>query len=318
MISIGDFYMNMSGLYTQIAVMFLLIGIGAICYKRKIITDNGSAQMSSLLMTFVAPSVIIHSFCRDFDPAMAGKLVSALILSIILLIISIILAALIFRRDTPDYADKRICVIFSNNGFMALPLLEAMYGDDGIFIGSVNIVATNILLWTFGVWLLSRAKGTVKVGINWRKIFLNPGTIAFYIGLIIFLNSIHIPEIIDDTIIFLSDLNTPLAMIVLGVYLAQSNLLDVIKDRSMYLVSVCRLVIIPLAAILLLLFLPFEQNVSDALMISIATPCAVAASMFAQMFGTNYRYSSRMIAFSTLLSAFSMPAILNLYQSIIY
>ncbi len=306
----------MSALYTQIAVMFLLICIGAFCYKRNIITDSGSAQISSLVMTMVTPAVIIHSFSRDFDPAMAGKLIAALILSALLLLMSIILAALVFRKDTPDYADKRMCIIFSNNGFMALPLLQAIYGDDGVFIGSINIVATNIVIWTFGVWLLSRASGKSSGGISWKKIFLNPGTLGFFIGLIIFLTSLHLPSIIEDTLVFLSNLNTPLAMIVLGVYLAQSDLLRILKDRSMYIVSLFRLIIIPLLAIVLLTVLPFDKQVSGTLIVSIATPCAVASSMFAQMYGTNYRYSSRIIAFSTLLSAISMPIMLNLYQLI--
>lgn len=306
--------MNMSSLYTQIIVMFLLICVGAVCYQRKIITDNGSAQMSSLLMTFVAPCVIIHSFCRPFDPAMFGKLAESFIASIVLLLISIALATLFFRKDTPNYADKRMCVIFSNNGFMALPLLQALYGDDGVFIGSINIVATNILLWTFGVWLLTRASGQTSNGVNWQKIVCNPGIIGFLIGLIIFLGSFQLPTALESAISFMGDLNTPLAMIVLGVYLAQSNLLDIIKDRSMYFVSLCRLIMIPLIAIFLVAFLPFDRSVANILIVSIATPCAVASSMFAQMFGTNYRYSSRIIAFSTLLSAISMPLMLGFYE----
>ncbi|MCD8355405.1 MAG: AEC family transporter [Clostridia bacterium] len=308
----------MSALYTQIIVMFLLICVGAICYKRNMITEEGSAQMSSLLMTFVMPCIIIHSFSREFDPAMFGKLLESFVLSVLLLVISIVLAALVFRKDTPDYADKRMCVIFSNNGFMALPLLQVLYGDDGVFIGSINIVVTNIFIWTFGVWLLSRASGRSGGAINWQKILLNPGTIGLLIGLIIFITSFQLPAFLDNAISFLSDLNTPLAMIVLGVYLAQSNLLAILRDRSMYLVSLCRLIIVPLITILVIYWLPFDLNVSGILLVSIATPCAVASSMFAQMFGTNYHYSSQIIAFSTVLSAVTMPVILGISQLLLH
>ena len=115
--------MDISALYTQIAVMFLLIGVGAVCYKYKLVTDTGSGQMSALLINFAAPAIIIHSFCRAFDRAMLGKLIISFALSLVLLGISIGIAALVFHKDTADYADKRMCVIFSNNGFMALPLL---------------------------------------------------------------------------------------------------------------------------------------------------------------------------------------------------
>lgn len=306
--------MNISALYTQIVVMFLLIGIGVICYKRNMITDEGSAQMSSVLMTFVMPCIIIHSFCREFDPAMMGKLIQAFLLSVLLLVASLILSVLVFPKNSPDYADKRMCTIFSNNGFMAIPLLQALYGEDSIFIGSINIVVTNIFLWTVGVWMLSRASGRSSGAWNWRKILLNPGTIGLAVGLIIFVTSFQLPTVVNDAILFLSDLNTPLAMIVLGVYLAQSNLLQALKSRSIYLVSLCRLLIIPLITIAAAALLPFDSDVSQVLLVSIATPCAVANSMFAQMFGTNYRYSSQIIAFSTVISAVSLPIILSFGQ----
>ena len=304
--------MDISALYTQIAVMFLLIGVGAVCYKYKLVTDTGSGQMSALLINFAAPAIIIHSFCRAFDRAMLGKLIISFVLSLVLLGISIGIAALVFHKDTADYADKRMCVIFSNNGFMALPLLQALYGDDGVFIGSINIVATNIVIWTFGVWLLTRAGNRGKVRLSWQKILLNPGTIGFFIGLAIFLTSTNLPAVLDEPITFLGNLNTPLAMIVLGVYLAQSNLLDIMKDRSVYLVCLLRLLVIPLITIALMWILRVNSDIANVLIISIATPCAVASSMFAQLYGTNYRYSSRLIAFSTQLSAVTMPVMLSL------
>ncbi len=304
--------MDISALYTQIIVMFLLIGVGAVCYKYKLVTDTGSGQMSALLINFAAPAIIIHSFCREFDRDMLGKLIVAFVLSLLLLVISIGIATLVFRKDSADYADKRMCVIFSNNGFMALPLLQALYGDDGVFIGSINIVATNIVIWTFGIWLLTRAGNRGKIRLSWQKILLNPGTIGFFIGLAIFLTSTTLPAVLDEPITFLGNLNTPLAMIVLGIYLAQSNLIDIVKDRSMYLVCLFRLLVIPFLTILIMQILHIDSDVAHVLIISIATPCAVASSMFAQLYGTNYRYSSRMIAFSTLLSAITMPMMLSL------
>ena len=300
-------------LYTQIVEMFLMIGIGMLCYKKGIITDGGSSQISTFVMTFVAPAVIIHSFQRSYDPAMLKQLVTSFALSVLLLVISIGIAAAIFPKRIKDYADKRMSVIFSNNGFMALPLLQALFGDNGVFIGSINIVVTNILIWTYGIWLLSRASGRA-VKTDWKKIVFNPGTLGFYIGLLIFLTSTQLPTVLTDTITFFSNLNTPLAMVVLGVYLAQSNLSALLRDRSAYLICAGRLLLIPLITIAVILLLPFDSEVSRVLLISVSTPCAVASSMFAQMCGTNYRYAGSIIAFSTILSAVTMPVVLSLYQ----
>lgn len=294
--------------------MFLLMGLGAICYRRGIITNQGSKDLSSLLINIVAPCLIIHSFQRDYDPAMFGQLIQALILATVITLCAIGIAAAAFHKSQPDYADQRMCVVFPNNGFMALPLLQALCGTDGVFVGSVYIVITNIFLWTYGVHTLCSASGQNSGKVNWKKIFFNPGTVGFYIGLLTFLLSFPLPSVIGTPIEYLSALNTPLAMLVLGVYLAQSNLLDILRDRSTYLVCFIRLLLLPLLGIAIALLLPWDAQVSQVMVISIATPCAIASSMFAQQFGTNYRYSSRIIAFSTLLSAISMPLILNLYN----
>jgi hypothetical protein len=308
------FRLNLFILYTQILIMFLLMGVGAFCYRRGIITDAGSKDLSALLINIVAPCLIIQSFQREYDPAMFGRLVQALLLSALMTICAIVIAAVFFRKNQSDYADRRMCVVFPNNGFMALPLLQALCGSDGVFVGSVYIVITNIFLWTYGVHTLCSASGKHGGKVNWKKIFFNPGTVGFYIGLLTFLTSFQFPSIIGTPIEYLSALNTPLAMIVLGVYLAQSQLLDILRDRSTYLVCLFRLLLIPMLCIVVALLLPWDSLVSQVMVISTATPCAIASSMFAQQFGTNYRYSSRIIAFSTLLSAISMPCILSLYN----
>ena len=309
--------MNLTTLYMQIIIMFLLMGLGALFYRRGIISDRGSKDFSALLLNFVAPCVIIHSFERTYDPSMAGQLIQSFFLTFLLTALSAVIATLFFRRSVRDYADCRMCSVFPNNGFMALPLLEALCGSNGIFLGSVSIVVTNIFLWTYGVQLLTTAAGHASHVINWKKIFFNPGTIGFYLGLLVFLAPIELPSVIAAPIEYLSNLNTPLAMLVLGVYLAQSNLLDILKDRSMYLVSLVRLIIIPAVSIALILLLPFDPQVEQVVLIGISTPCAIAASMLAQQYGTNYRYSSRIIAFSTLLSAISLPIVLSIYQILI-
>lgn len=293
--------------------MFLLMGIGAVCYRRGIITDRGSKDISALLINIVTPCLIIQSFQREYDPAVLRQLIQAIILSVAVTMIAVVLAALAFRKGTADYADRRMCIVFPNNGFMALPLLQALCGGDGVFLGSVYIVVTNLFLWTYGVRTLCTASGKTENS-RWYKMFLNPATIGFAVGLLIFVTSFGLPAVIGTPIDYLAALNTPLAMIVLGVYLAQSQLLDIIRDRTIYAVSLIRLAVIPLLALALLLFLPWSPLVSQVMIVSAATPCAIVASMFAQQFGTNYRYSSRIIAFSTLLSAVTMPLVLSLYS----
>ncbi|MGN1031066.1 MAG: AEC family transporter [Butyricicoccaceae bacterium] len=305
--------MDIKILLSQIVIMFLLMAIGAAAYRFKIISDRGSKEFSGLLVKLVAPCVIIHAFLREYDSTMFRWLLQSLLLSLLLFALSAVVAALIFSRKQTDWADKQMCTLFMNNGFMALPLLQALFGDDGVFIGSICIVAMNFVLWTYGVTILSAATKTAQK-IDLKKILLNPGTVGFCIGVVLFLFSPPLPSVLTETIGFMSDLNTPLAMLVLGVYLAQSDLITTLKDRATYTVCAARLILIPILCLAILLILPLDPLVERVIMVSFATPCAVASSMFAQMYGTNYLYSSRIIAFSTLLSAVTMPLVLSLYS----
>lgn len=304
--------MDIQILYSQIVIMFLLMAVGAAAYRFGILTTAGSAECSGLLIKIVTPCIIINAFLREYDSTMVSWLLQALFLSLGLFVLSAVVVTLMFRRTQENWADKRMCAIFTNNGFMALPLLQALFGSDGVFVGSIAIVAMNFMLWTYGVVLLSAA--TQRSGrIDLKKVLLNPGTVGFCIGVVLFVLSLPLPDIFTQTIGFVSDLNTPLAMIVLGVYLAQSDLPATLRDRATYTVCAARLIILPLLCLFVMIVLPLSPLVERVMMVSMATPCAVASSMFAQMFGTNYLYASRIIAFSTLLSALSLPLLLSLY-----
>lgn len=307
--------MDIQILYSQIIIMFLLMAAGALAYRLKIISAAGSAEFSAVLMKMVAPCVIVNAFLREYNSTMALWLVQSLVLSLLLYGISAAAAALLFPRKQKNWADKQMCVQFTNNGFMALPLLQALFGSDGVFIGSICIVAMNFLLWTYGVALLSSASEK-KQKISLKNILLNPGTVAFAVGVVLFVFAPPLPSIVTETVGFMADLNTPLAMLVLGVYLAQSDLIATLRDRAAYAVCLVRLFLLPLACIAVVLVLPFDPIVERVLIVSMSTPCAVACSIFSQMFGTNHLYASRIIAFSTLLSAVSMPVMLSLYTAL--
>ena len=185
---------NIQILVSQIIVMFLLIGVGAFCYRKKYINDDGAGQLSFILTRIVAPCVVIDSFQREFDPAL-GK---ALIIS----------SHLVFRKNGShaNFADKRFCVVFTNCGFMGLPLLDALYGSEGLFLGSAFIMVNNLLLWTYGVGQLSR---DVPRAERLRNTFINPGVISNLIGLFCFLTPFKLPVVPATAVSYLASLNTP-------------------------------------------------------------------------------------------------------------
>lgn len=294
----------------QILIMFLLMAAGYVLYRLGVIDNTGSAQCSGILTRLVSPCVMIHSFQRDFEPELGRTLVWLFLFSLLGFGICIVLSGLMFRQKRfVNAPDLRMCTVFTNNGFMAIPLVSAMFGQMGVFLSTVNIAASTILVWTWGVRTLSGGQGKVSLS----KIFVNPGTIGFCIGLFCFLSPLKLPAIPAQAVAFVADLNTPLAMIVLGCFLAQSDLKTCLLDRKLYVLSLTRLVLFPLALLPVLLLAPVGLTAKVCLMIGFSAPSAVLAAMFAQMLHTDYLYATKIVAHSTLLSVVTMPLVIALF-----
>ena len=231
---------NIQILVSQIIVMFLLIGVGAFCYRKKYINDDGAGQLSFILTRIVAPCVVIDSFQREFDPALGKALILSVLCTCTAMGLSILVSHLIFRKNGShaNFADKRFCVVFTNCGFMGLPLLDALYGSEGLFLGSAFIMVNNLLLWTYGVGQLSR---DVPRAERLRNTFINPGVISNLIGLFCFLTPFKLPVVPATAVSYLASLNTPIAMIAVGAFLAQCDLRECFRDTQVYFVSVLRL-----------------------------------------------------------------------------
>ena len=295
---------------SQIFIMFLLMFLGHLLYRRKMIDERFSKQLSALLLNIVTPAVLIISYQRPFDKEDARQLALAFFYSAVTFAIAIVAAWLLFGRSQKLYAkDARMCVIFSNNGFMAIPLLQALLGAEGGFLGSASIVSATVIAWTYGARMLSGERGT-----DFKKILLNPGTLALAGGVLLFCSPWKLPGPIFQAAEYLGGLNTPLGMIVLGVNLSQANVLSCLKDKTVYLISFVKLLVVPLLSAGALYVLGAQTVTAMALLIGVAAPSGVIASMMAQMFGTDYRFSARAVAVTTLLSAVTMPLFLLLAQ----
>lgn len=305
---------NMMILAKQILVMLLLMGVGYVCFRLGYIDNKGAGQLSTVLNRIVAPSVIIHSFQREFDPALVTALLCSVGCALLYFGIAIVAAHLCFRPQTVGKADKRFASVFTNCGFMSLPLLEALFGSYGLFLGSAFIIVNNILLWSYGV---SQLTTNVTSAQRLRSIVWNPGTVSLAIGLIFFLTPLTLPSAPAQAVSYLASLNTPLAMLILGVFLAQCDLRACFLDRGVYQVTALSLLLLPLFCMGLYRLLPIEETVRAAMLVCVSAPVAMASPMFAQVYGTDYLFSTRAVAVSTLLSVVTIPvmnALLTLLQ----
>lgn len=235
---------NIQILVSQIIVMFLLIGVGAFCYRKKYINDDGAGQLSFILTRIVAPCVVIDSFQREFDPALGKALIISVLCTCTAMGLSILVSHLVFRKNGShaNFADKRFCVVFTNCGFMGLPLLDALYGSEGLFLGSAFIMVNQSAApGPTGVGQLSRDVPRAERSATPLSI---PAFISNLIGLFCFLTPFKLPVVPATAVSYLASLNTPIAMIAVGAFLAQCDLRECFRDTQVYFVSALRLLIL--------------------------------------------------------------------------
>lgn len=138
---------------------------------------------------------------------------------------------------------------FSNAGFMGFPLITALLGKEAIFFAAGFVAILNALQWTYGQYLLSRSDLSI------RKVIKSPLVLSFLLGLLLFFCRVRLPDIIGSAFSSISAMNAPLAMIILGVYLAQLDVRKALRDGQIYLASAVRLLLIPLVSFVILFFL---------------------------------------------------------------
>ncbi len=298
---------------TQVLVLFVLIGVGVVCTKTKLLSAAGVRCMADVVLYFATPCVIIRSFQRPLTPSLMKDLGIAALAAVGVHLLGIALAHLCCHdKDESRRCVLRFGVVFSNAGYMAIPLQQAILGDDGVFFGAVFVAIFNIVLWTYGVGIMS---GGVKA-LSLRKVLLSPGLLGVVFGLFFLLCGITLPTVIASPISHLANLNTPLPMLIIGYYLAGADIKEALRDRFAYLSIALRLLAIPLITLGTLWLCGVRGTVLVSAVIGASAPVATATTMFSAKFERSPTLSVNLVVVSTLLSAVTMPLIVGLANAL--
>ena len=293
-------------IFEQTVVMFLYMFAGYLLFRGEKITVKGSRDMANLLLWLVIPSVLVDSFCVERTAAKMIELLQSALAGALALLIAMAIAAVIFRKDPIDNFGSA----FSNAGFIGIPLVREALGDDAVFWIVGIIAMLNMLQWTYGVRVMTGKKSSKGI----KGILANPLLVGICIGLLLFLTGLgaKLPDVLRTTLDGISAINAPLAMIVLGTYLAQANALQMLTERHLYLVSLVRLIIIPLATLFVFCILPVPREILLAVFISASAPIGSNVAVYAQLNDQDYPYACQTVALTTLLSIITLPVMMML------
>ncbi len=297
--------------FSQVMILMLMIATGFVAAKAKIMTAEGARCCTDIALVIVTPCVIIKSLIREYSRELMKSLAFAFAVTLLVQVFMILLSYLILHsKDKARERVLRFGTIFANCGFMSLPLQQVILGADGTLYGSAYIIMFNLVIWSYGVFLISGDKRYIKP----KKLFINPGIIGLTIGLVIFVFSIPIPKILYSTIDYISAIYTPLPMLIIGYHLAQNSLVTALKDAKCLFAVLLRMIVYPLAVLGALYLLGVRGTLLVSVIISVSAPVAAITTMFSSKYGADTPLSVDMVSLSTVAAAVTMPLVITLAQ----
>lgn len=227
---------------------------------------------------------------------------------------SFLLGQLIVRIGRVPEKERGIWVfnfMFSNNGFMGLPLALAIFGNDGLFMMAICNVVSNLLIFSVGLKLCTQHY-PVKETINIRKMFVNNINIAVVIGFVFYLLQIPMPDAGMRLLDYISNITAGFSMIVVGLSLSRMNIKNVFSNKKLFVMTGLRLIAIPLLCIAVFRVLPFEipKLLYMILILTAALPSASSQSMLTEQYGTNVQDAGRSVFLTTLFSVITIPIVM--------
>ncbi|MBR6792013.1 MAG: AEC family transporter [Ruminococcus sp.] len=295
----------------QTIIMLILIIVGIICAKTGIISKNANKDLSAFVLQIVNPVVILMAYQMEYRSDLVKNLLMCFLLSLMAFIIVIPLAYLLIPDKTErDTSVERFSAIYSNCGFMGIPLINALFGTEGVFYLTAFITFFNLFVWTHGIILISGEKSLKQV----IKVFYSPTVIAIFLGVITFFARIRIPSVPAQALEFIADLNTPMAMIVSGVTMADTNVTALIKKLRVYYIVLLKLIVLPLALAVVLTFLPADEKVRMTVLVAASAPPAAMCTLQCIRYNKNSVYASEIFTAGTILSIITLPTVVKLAE----
>ena len=294
----------------QIAIMALLIAVGWVLRRKNFLSEQGTKELGAILLRIIIPCVIVKSYIVPYSRERLLELALSAGLALLGFIAAMLIAYAVYgkRRRIENFA-----AAFCNAGFIGIPLAQAAIEEDGVFYVAASVALLNLFQWTYGVYIMTDRRDAIRA----KTIATNPVVIAIVVGVVLFVGRIPVPEILTSTLGYIAGMNTPVAMILMGTYLARVSWRELL-DRRAYSCVLLRLVVIPAVVLMLFWLLPVSNTaVVMAVFLAAATPVGANICVFAQQYNSDYPFSVVTVCLSTVLSVVTIPLLSTLAQALL-
>lgn len=301
----------------QILAMFLTMAVGFGVVRAGLFKTEDSRIISNMVVYIFNPCVVVHSFQIELTDDKIKGLMIAIGLSVVVHMVLIIgseILSFIFHFNSIEKAS----IIYTNAGYLVIPLVGAVLGEEWVFYTTAFILVQTVLMWTHGVKLIGQEKD-----LNIRKILCNPNVIAMIIGIALFALEIRLPTIVDSCVSGFGDMISPASMMVIGMVIGDVDLKWVFRQKRPYLICLLRLIVFPLIAVVAFAGLersgihPDAEYILMIVLIATSAPAAAMITQLAQIYGKDSRYASVINVMSVIFCIITMPVMVLIYEMLI-
>jgi predicted permease len=310
--------METSIIISQIFILSIVVLIGVIAAKFKVLTIDSKDMLSKVIFNISLPLMLFINFLKlDATPRLLANSFTVLSVSgfvIFFMLLAGWAATKIFNLKGREAAVFKAHSMFGNTIFLGFPLITALYGVEGLLYASMYQLVSTIIMWTAGVVIL-----TLGDGRSWKKSIsrvLNPCTIATLLGLLFFIFSIKLPALVVKPLSELGSANTWLSMLYIGAMLVLADVGGLLGRKSLYIISINRLIIVP--AILISFFAAFtsvsglfhDKMVASVIILEASMPCMASVVIMAKELGADDHLAVGNVFVSTIISILTLPMVL--------
>ncbi len=308
-------------IFSKVGVLFIILFIGAIARYKKILSEESSRALAQVVLIVTLPFLYFHSLATEFTAELLKTIWILPVFAIFLVLMAYVIARFLSRFVSLSPSEKATFIYvatFTNCGFLAIPIANALYGAEGVVRVVFFNVGFNLLYWTLGVWTLRRsnekiAPGTVNI-LSSLKNLINSGTMGLLFGVIAGLAAFKIPYFIMDSTKMLGLATIPLALLVVGSIMSRGEMQKLRNHkRTLALIILCRLIIVPTLALVITGFFDgLSPLVRAIIVLQSAMPSASTAPIFTAKFGGDPQLASAGVFATTACSIVTIPIFLSL------
>ena len=312
--------MNTTEILLALARVFIIIIPGFIFSRRGLLSDEQCRGISTIVMNLTWPCLVIDALQVPYS---AEYLKNTILMALaICLALAVSWAIALLAEKFLRFGERAkyvffFMMLFPNTGFMGIPIAEAIYGKEGIFYSALLDSAMNIFIFTAGTLLIKKSSGAGGGRVRMKDI-VTPGLVSIIIGFALFVLDIRLPEFLGETITTIGAATTPLAMLIIGIYLGKTDLKSLFGDRRLYALSLLRLLVIPLVFMLPCVLLMDGAGVFVKLLImELGMPVATCTVIFVQEYRGDPVLAAKGVVLSTLMSIVTIPAVVIMLESLL-